>query len=72
MTADTVDYKAVVSLLECSLTPLVSPSHSGELCLWGEEETYSHVEVEYGQPIRVKTRGNSPLIGQSVNWSRIM
>jgi hypothetical protein len=62
--ADTVDYKTVMSLLHCQLSSLVTPTHSGALCLWGEEEAYSHVEVEYGQPIRAKTRGNSPLIGQ--------
>ena len=61
---DTVDYKAVVSLLNCPLSSFVTPTHSGVLCLWGEEDAYSHVEVEYGQQIRVKTRGNSPLIGQ--------
>lgn len=62
VTADTVDYRKVISLLYCPLSPLATPTHSGGLCLWGEEDTYSHIDVEYGQPIRLKTRGNSPLI----------
>ena len=64
VTADTVDYQKVADLLRCPLSPLASPAHAGELCLWGEEGTYDHVELEYGQQVRLKTRGNSPLIGE--------
>lgn len=62
VTADTVDYQKVVDLLNSRLSPLVRPTHAGELCLWAEEDAYNHVEIEYGQHIRLKTRGNSPLI----------
>ena len=65
VTADTVDYQKVVDLLNSRLSPLVRPTHAGELCLWGEEDAYNHVEIEYGQHIRLKTRGNSPLIGEA-------
>lgn len=63
ITADTVDYQKVVAIIQSPLSSLVRPTHSGELCLWGEEDAYNHVEMEYGQQIRLKTRGDSPLIG---------
>ncbi len=50
------------------LSPLadyVAPSHAESLCFWGEEDQYEHVEIEYGQSVRLKTKGDSPFIGKA-------
>ena len=59
-----VVYQKVCQLTHSPLSDMVTPAHAGELCLWGDEGTYDHVEIEYGQQIRLKTRGNSPFIGK--------
>lgn len=64
--ADMVDYQKVCQLIRSPLSDMVTPAHAGELCLWGDEGTYDHVEIEYGQQIRLKTRGNSPFIGNQL------
>ena len=64
--ADMVDYQKVCHLTRSPLSDMVAPAHAGELCLWGDEGTYDHVEIEYGQQVRLKTRGNSPFIGEQL------
>lgn len=60
---DILDYAEVCRRLHCQLTDLVRPDHSQCVVLWGDEGTYDHVELEVGQPVRVKTKGDSPFIG---------
>ena len=62
--SDTLTFSQVQSLLASSpLAEMVRPSHSQTLCLWGAESSYSHVELEYGTSIRLKTKGDSLFIG---------
>ena len=51
-------------MVRSPLTDLEAPRHSHSLCFWGEEDTYNHVECEHGQGVRLKTRGDSLLIGK--------
>ena len=60
---DTLTYEQARDILQCPLTDHVTPGHAHSLCMWGEEELYGHVEVEFGQKVRLKTRGDSCLIG---------
>ena len=60
---DTVTFDQASGILKCGLTDFVAPSHAQSLCVWGEESVYGHVEVEFGQSVRLKTRGDSCLIG---------
>ena len=60
---DILDYGEVCRRLHCKLTDLVRAEHSQCVVLWGEEEAYDHVELEFGQPVRLKTKGDSPFIG---------
>ena len=61
---DTVTFEQSRDLLKSGLSDLVAPSHTHSICMWGEEKVYGHVEVEFGQTVRLKTRGNSCLIGK--------
>lgn len=68
-TPDTLNFGEVQSRLCTLLAEFVRPSHAQTLCLWGEEMTYNHVELDYGGPVRLKTKGNSPFIGKySFYW----
>ena len=60
---DILDYAEVCRRLQCKLTDLVRPDHSQCVVLWGDEGTYDHVDLEVGQPVRLKTKGDSPFIG---------
>ena len=63
-TPDLLKYKEVVDRVESPLVAMETPKHSQMVCFWGEEDTYGHVECEYGQGVRLKTRGDSVLIGR--------
>ena len=65
-TPDTLDFAEVQRRLDSPLAGFVRPSHAQTLCLWGEESSYSHVELEYGGAVRLKTKGNSPFIGKYI------
>ena len=65
-TADTLTFGEVQTRVASALGDFVQPSHSQTLCLWGEESTYNHVELEYATPVRLKTKGNSPFIGKVI------
>lgn len=39
-------------------------SHAQSLCFWGDAEGYGHVECDYGQGVRLKTKGDSVFIGK--------
>lgn len=45
------------------MTEFVPSKHSNWLVLWGDEKDHDHMEVEFGDQVRLKTRGDSPLIG---------
>ncbi len=64
-TPDLLTYEELKRRVQSSLADYVAPSHAQSLCFWGEEEQYDHVEIEYGQPVRLKTKGDSPFIGKS-------
>ena len=49
--------------LHSPLAEFVSSQHAQTLCFWAEEETYDHVELGFGQAVRLKTKGDSPFIG---------
>lgn len=65
-TPDILDFAEVRQRIQTALFDLVPPAHAGTLCFWGEESTYDHVEVDYGQGVRLKTKGDSPFLGESV------
>ena len=64
-TADILDFQEVNRRLHSPLAEFVSPQHAQTLCFWAEEETYDHVELGFGQAVRLKTKGDSPFIGNS-------
>ena len=70
-TPDVLSFLEVQHRLQSPLSEFVKPSHSQTLCLWGEEATYNHVELDYGGPIRLKTKGNSPFIGDTIHSIQI-
>lgn len=45
------------------MADFVAPLHANWLVMWGEEKDHDHMEVEFGDQVRLKTRGDSPLIG---------
>ncbi|XP_064405183.1 arpin-like [Halichondria panicea] len=62
-TPDTLDYSTLVQRLQSRpLTELVISSHAQTLCFWGEESVYDHVELFFGQKVRLKTKGDSPFL----------
>ena len=71
-TPDILDFAEVRRRLQTALTDLVPPAHAGTLCFWGEESTYDHVEVDYGQGVRLKTKGDSPFLGESQRIQRLI
>ena len=64
-TADILDFQEVNRRLHSPLAEFVSSQHTQTLCFWAEEETYDHVELGFGQAVRLKTKGDSPFIGNS-------
>ena len=63
-TPDTLDFKGASQKIQSPLLEFVSPIHAQSLCFWGDEQTYDHVELDYGQSVRLKTKGDSPFIGK--------
>ena len=61
-TPDILDFAEVSRRIQTALVDFVPPAHAGTLCFWGEESTYDHVEVDYGQGVRLKTKGDSPFL----------
>ena len=45
------------------MADFVPPLHANWLVVWGEEKDHDSMEVEFGDQVRLKTRGDSPLIG---------
>ena len=64
-TPDILDFAEVRQRIQTALADFVPPAHAGTLCFWGEESTYDHVEIDYGQGVRLKTKGDSPFLGES-------
>lgn len=54
--------------IQTALSDFVPPAHAGTLCFWGEESTYDHVEIDYGQGVRLKTKGDSPFLGEAISY----
>lgn len=50
------------------LADFVAPLHADWLVVWGEEKDHDHIEVEFGDQVRLKTRGDSPLIGMKFSF----
>ena len=50
------------------MADFVPPLHADWLVAWGEEKDHDHVEVEFGDQVRLKTRGDSPLIGKTLSY----
>jgi len=50
------------------MADFVAPLHSNWLVVWGEEKDHDHIDVEFGDQIRLKTRGDSPLIGMKFSY----
>jgi hypothetical protein len=63
VTPDTLTFDEVVMKITSKVSELERAGHAHSLCLWGDEETYNHVECHYGQMIRLKTLGDSSFIG---------
>ena len=70
-TPDILDFAEVRRRIQTTLADFVPPAHAGTLCLWGEESTYDHVEVDYGQAVRLKTKGDSPFLGEHFLHERV-
>ena len=49
-----------------TMADFVPPLHANWLVLWGEEKDHDSMEVEFGDQVRLKTRGDSPLIGTNL------
>ena len=62
-TSDLLTHDEVIKRVHSPLVDYETPSHAHSLCLWGEDDVYSSVECEYGQGVRLKTRGDSIFIG---------
>jgi hypothetical protein len=62
VTPDTLTFDEVVMKITSKVSELERAGHAHSLCLWGDEETYNHVECHYGQMIRLKTLGDSSFI----------
>lgn len=61
--ADILDFQEVSRRLHSPLAKFVPPQHAHSLCFWADEQTYDHVELAFGQAVRLKTKGDSPFIG---------
>lgn len=61
-TPDILDFGELSQRIQSPLGGLVPPLHAQTLCFWGEEQVYEHVEMDFRQPVRLKTRGDCPLI----------
>ena len=48
------------------MADFVPPLHADWLVAWGEEKDHDHIEVAFGDQVRLKTRGDSPLIGKNL------
>ena len=71
-TPDILDFGELSQRIQSPLGGLVPPLHAQTLCFWGEEQVYEHVEMDFRQPVRLKTRGDCPLIGRLRNRSRMI
>ena len=67
-TPDILDFAEVRRRMQTALADFVPPAHAGTLCFWGKESTYDHVEIDYGQGVRLKTKGDSPFLGEPDSW----
>ena len=65
-TPDILDFGELSQRIQSPLGGLVPPLHAQTLCFWGEEQVYEHVEMDFRQPVRLKTRGDCPLIGRLI------
>lgn len=61
---DVLTYKDAAELLRTGtdIDTWSTPKHSHCLVLWSSEDAIKDVEIEFGQRVRVRTRGNGPLI----------
>lgn len=60
--SDALSFQDVCQCLPPSLVKLFPAAHSHALCFLGDEDTYDHLDLQYGQPVRLKTKGNSLFI----------
>ena len=60
---DILGYGEVCKRLQCTLTGLIKVDHAQCIAFWGDETTYDHINLAIGQQVRLKTEGNSPIIG---------
>ena len=63
-------FAQVCERVKSDLVAMETASHAQSLCFWGEEDDYNHVECEAGQRVRLKTRGDSILIGKGGGESK--
>ena len=49
------------------MAEFVPPLHANWLIVWGDEKDHDQMEVEFGDQVRLKTRGDSPLIGMKLH-----
>jgi len=61
---DIMSYQDVKSTFSGKLAEFITPQHANWLVVWGEEKDHDHVELEFGDQVRLKTRGDCPLIGK--------
>ena len=61
---DIMSYQDVKSTFSGKLAEFITPQHANWLVVWGEEKDHDHVELEFGDQVRLKTRGDCPLIGE--------
>lgn len=62
--SDILDYSEVCRRLSSPLKEFVPAAHAHTLCLWGEERVFDHIELGHGQQVRLKTKGDSVLLGE--------
>ena len=64
--SDVLSFQDVCQSLPPLLVKLFPAAHSHTLCFLGDEETYDHLDLLFGQSVRLKTKGDSLFIGNKM------
>lgn len=60
--SDALSFQDVCQCLPLPLVRLFPAAHSHAFCFLGDEDTYDHLDLQYGQSVRLKTKGDSLFI----------
>ena len=64
--SDVLSFEDVYQSLPPLLVKLFPTAHSHTLCFLGDDETYDHLDFQFGQSVRLKTKGDSPFVGNGI------